>query len=142
MMSLIYGRLEAMEKMTVPILEWPGRTRPDILTALSLWTPRHVLAAVMATVGVALIIGLSSVLIPNPIFGRGIPPVWWNYQVWILTSIFSGMLIATYVSTDRSDAGPQRSAIWDWLAEYSPGSPWAVRCATSSHSWHWGIPVP
>ena len=110
MMSWIYGRLEAMEKMTVPILEWPGRTRPDILTALSLWTPRHVLVAVMATVGVALIIGLSSVLIPNPIFGRDIPPVWWNYPVWILTSIFSGMLIATYVSTDRSDAGPQRSS--------------------------------
>ena len=102
-MSLIYGRLEAMEKMTVPILERPGRTRPDILTALSLWTPRHVLVAVMATVGVALIIGLSSVLIPNPIFGRDIPPVWWNYPVWILTSILSGMLIATFVRTPGGD---------------------------------------
>lgn len=83
---------------------------------MSLWTPHHILIAVVAAVGVGVLIGISSVLIPNPLFGRDIPPVWWNYPVWILTSIFSGMLIATYVSPGEPDAqedppdpGDQRS---------------------------------
>lgn len=99
-----------MQKTAVPVLERPGRKRQDVLIALSLWTPRHILIALVATVGVAVLIGLSSVLIPNPIFGRDIPPVWWNYPVWILTSVFSGMLIATYVAPDSSDAGEDAPA--------------------------------
>lgn len=51
-------------------------------------------------------IGLVTVLIPNPVFGRDILPVWWNYPVWILTSALSGLLIATYVRA----GGPEDEA--------------------------------
>src|SRR5699024_8017019 len=68
-----------------------------MLQALRSWTPRQVLAAIVAAIAVAVIIGIATVLIPNPIFARDIPPVWWNYPVWLLTSILSGILIATYV---------------------------------------------
>lgn len=64
---------------------------------LRTWTPRQFLAAVVATVVFGLILGIATVLIPNSLFARDIPPVWWDYPVWILTSISSGMLIATYV---------------------------------------------
>lgn len=65
--------------------------------ALRGWTPRQFgLAAVVSTV-VALVLGMATVLIPNPIFGREIPPVWWNYPVWILTSVLTGMLVVTYI---------------------------------------------
>lgn len=64
---------------------------------LRTWDSRQVAAAAATALAVGLLLGVSTVLIPNPIFGRDIPPVWWNYPVWILTSVLSGMLVATYV---------------------------------------------
>lgn len=69
------------------------------------WTPRQVLLATVAAVAFATLVGVATVLIPNPIFGRDIPPVWWNYPVWILTSLGSGMLIATYLRQPDADTG-------------------------------------
>ena len=63
--------------------------------ALRGWTGRQVLAAIAASAVVAVVIGVATVLIPNPVFGRDIPPVWWNYPVWLVTSVLSGMLVAT-----------------------------------------------
>lgn len=65
--------------------------------ALRVWTPRQIFAAVLATIVVGVVIGIATVLIPNSFFTREIPPVWWNYPVWIVTSAMSGILIATYV---------------------------------------------
>src|SRR5699024_1097652 len=53
--------------------------------------------AAIASVAVGLVVGLSPVLIPSPVFARDIPPVAWNYPAWIVTSVLMGMLIATYV---------------------------------------------
>ena len=65
--------------------------------ALRGWTARQVLVAVVAGGAVAVLVGIATVLIPNPVFAREIPPVWWNYPVWLVTSALSGMLAATYV---------------------------------------------
>lgn len=65
--------------------------------ALRLWNMRQIRVALLATVLIGVLIGVATVLIPNPIFARDIPPVWWNYPVWILTSLVSGMLLATYI---------------------------------------------
>lgn len=55
----------------------------------------------LATVGFSvlflILIGLPTVLIPNPVFGREIAVLAWNYPVWIGSSILAGMLAATYV---------------------------------------------
>lgn len=72
--------------------------------ALRLWTRRQVVAAVLAATVVALLIGMATVLIPNPVFTREIPPVWWNYPVLLVTSALSGMLVATYVRPSRAAA--------------------------------------
>lgn len=77
---------------------------------LLMWTPRQIAAAVLGSAGVALLIGLATVLIPNPIFARDIPPVWWNYPIWLLTAVLSGMLLATYIRpypSTRSSAAHQ-----------------------------------
>lgn len=79
------------------------------LQALRSWSARRWAGAAVATFVVALALGVVTVLIPNPIFGRDIPPTWWSYPAWIVTSILSGMLIATYfrsgpkVSADAED---------------------------------------
>lgn len=85
---------------TVLRLAWQG---------LRMWTPRQVTAALLTSAAVAAAIGVATVLIPNPLFARDIDPVWWNYPIWILTSVLTGMLAATYV---RPVAGsrPEASA--------------------------------
>lgn len=88
----------------------PGESLRLAITALRMWTPRQLLAAVIASAVVAVVIGVATVLIPNPVFGREIPPVWWNYPVWLVTAALSGMLFATY-------ARPHRSAPQDPEAE-------------------------
>ncbi|HZK05467.1 MAG TPA: hypothetical protein VFC82_06405 [Actinomycetaceae bacterium] len=71
--------------------------------ALRMWTRRKVVIAAIATVVVALVIGFATVLIPNPVFGRDVPPVWWNYPVWLLSSVLMGMLVATYFGGAASE---------------------------------------
>lgn len=80
----------------------PRRTLEASALALRGWTVRQHLAAAGFTVGFALLIGFPTVLIPNPVFGREIPVVAWNYPVWIATSILAGMLAATYVRRTRA----------------------------------------
>lgn len=73
--------------------------------AIRSWNRRQVAVAAVAAVVVGLLIGIATVLIPNPLFARDIAPVWWNYPVWIATSVLSGMLLATYVRASPT-AGP------------------------------------
>lgn len=71
------------------------------IRALRAWTPRQVLAAAISAIVVGIVLGVATVLIPNDLFMRDIPPVWWNYPVWIFTSVMTGVLIATYVRAQR-----------------------------------------
>lgn len=80
-------------------------TARTVVLALRGWTPRQVLAAVVASVAVGLAIGVSTVLIPNSVFGRDIPTVAWNYPVWVVGSVLAGMLVATYVRPTGADGG-------------------------------------
>nr|NLD40582.1 hypothetical protein [Actinomycetales bacterium] len=108
--------------------------------ACRLWTPRQWWSAAAGTLAVGLLIGLATVLIPNPVFGRDVPPEWWNYPVWIMSSALMGMLIATYVKpelpaeeepqlelADLDPAGERRStrfgAVGGVLAWFAVGCP-------------------
>lgn len=74
------------------------------LDGLRTWGAREVTVAVVAGLLVAVLIGVATVLIPNPFFTREIAPPWWNHPVWLLTSALSGMLVATYVDSGRGRA--------------------------------------
>ncbi|WP_433491850.1 hypothetical protein [Nocardia grenadensis] len=90
--------------------------------ALNAWGPRQLGLAATAAVVVAVLVGLGTVLIPNPVFGREIPPEPWNYPVWIVASVLTGILFATYVrpntavtsrpgeSAESGDGSDRRSA--------------------------------
>ena len=82
------------------LTSWWDQCRSSLslaVVALRSWGPRQLSAAFIAAAVVAVIIGVATVLIPNPVFARDIPPVWWDYPVWLLSSAMMGMLIATYV---------------------------------------------
>ncbi len=85
-----------------PAVTEPRRTILAVRLALRSWTRRTVVAAVAFSVAFAVLIGVPTVLIPNPVFGREIPVLAWNYPVWILTSVLAGMLAATYVRPRRA----------------------------------------
>lgn len=74
--------------------------------ALASWTPRQTLVAVASAIAVALLLGIATVLIPNDLFTRDIPPVWWNYPVWLVSSAMAGVLIGTYVKPRRRVESP------------------------------------
>ncbi|MGO1435338.1 MAG: hypothetical protein ACTJFR_08445 [Canibacter sp.] len=87
--------------------------------ALRAWSARQYLIAAVTAIGFALLVGVVTVLIPNPAFARDIDTVWWNYPVWIVTSLGAGMLTATYVKSktggnesgdDNSSPSAQRTA--------------------------------
>jgi len=83
------------------------------LTGLQQWSRRQYQVAIVAAVAVGVLIGIATVLIPNPWFARDIEPVWWNYPVWILTAAITGMLIATYVRPVQAPLAPASVAAVD-----------------------------
>ena len=78
----------------------------QVVLALRSWNRKQVLTAAAATVAIALLMGVATVLIPNSVFMRDIPPVWWDYPVWLLTSLLAGLLVGTYVRTGQTEEKP------------------------------------
>lgn len=74
--------------------------------ALRAWGVREYAVAAAFAVAFGLLVGLSTVLIPNPVFGREIPTLAWNYPVWIATSALAGLLAATYLRRRTTDDVP------------------------------------
>lgn len=107
------------------------------LATLLTWSLRRWAAAVAGGVGTFLLIGLSTAIIENPVFGRSIPPTTWSMNVLIATSVLSGLLMATYVrntgpalvrasQVDEIGADPRsarRGAVGGLLAYFAVGCP-------------------
>ncbi|MBS3940173.1 MAG: hypothetical protein KG028_04355 [Actinobacteria bacterium] len=82
--------------------------------------------ALAGAVVVALAIGVPTVLIPNPVFARMTPVLWWNWPVLVATSVLAGLLLATYVrqpSTEGTDRPARRGGIAGALAYFAVGCP-------------------
>ena len=76
---------------------------PTCLDAFLKWRPRRWLAAALMASMTFLIIGLPTDVIPNPLFGRGVPVTDWALGVLAITSVLSGLLFATYVRNETSN---------------------------------------
>ena len=75
------------------------------LARLRAWTPRRWRAAVLASVGAFLVLGLPTDLVPNPVFGRQIAAPGWTLPVLVVTAVLTGLLLATYVREDAPADG-------------------------------------
>ena len=67
------------------------------LDSLRSWPSIRWVVSGLTSLVTFLFIGLPTAIIPNPIFGREIAVTWWSIPVLALTSIFSGLLFATYI---------------------------------------------
>jgi membrane protein implicated in regulation of membrane protease activity len=72
------------------------------------WSRPQLLAAVVGAVAVAVVIGVPTGLIANPIYTRMTAAPAWSYAVWAATSVLSGLLIATYVRRPAATRSPTR----------------------------------
>ncbi|MCG2806579.1 hypothetical protein [Propionicimonas sp.] len=69
------------------------------------WPRRRWVAAGLGAVSIAVLIGVSTAMIPSPIFGREVATTWWAWPVLAITAALGGLLGATYV---RDPEAPRR----------------------------------
>jgi hypothetical protein len=78
-----------------------GRSGPPGAAPAGPWRtlaePRFVAWATLATLGSLLAFGLVSAIIPNPIFGREIPPEPFAIVIWLASAPLMGVILATYL---------------------------------------------
>lgn len=67
--------------------------------ALATFTPRRIAVAAFASLVTFLLLGLTTAMIENPVFGRPIATPAWGFTALTLTSLLSGIILATYVAT-------------------------------------------
>ncbi len=67
------------------------------------WPSRRWIAAAAGMGLTALVIGVPTGIIRTPFYIRMTPVLWWNYPVWALTAVLTGLIGATYLrSPDHS----------------------------------------
>lgn len=101
-----------------------------VLTAvggLRRWPGRRWAAAVAGAVATVLVVGVPTVLVPNPVFGREVPVTGWAWPVLLVTAVLAGLLGATYVRLAVEVAEPDRpsrlGAAGGFLAYLAVGCP-------------------
>jgi hypothetical protein len=77
-----------------------------MLAELQRWSPRRWSVAAVASLLVALVVGLPTDVIPNPVFGRAVAVTWWSYPVLVVTAVLGGVLVATYVRDPSLTSDP------------------------------------
>lgn len=61
------------------------------------WPARKWAVAAAVAVLAALVIGVPTGVVASPFYTRMTPVLWWNYPVWLVSSLLEGLLVATYV---------------------------------------------
>lgn len=110
--------------MTLPV---QVDAEPRSITAeLAIWPARRWMFALGTAVATVLVVGIPTDLIPNPVFGRDIPPTAWSWPVLILTAVLAGMVAATYVArkdTPDRERGGKLGAAGAFMTFFAVGCP-------------------
>lgn len=69
-------------------------------SALASWPRRRWVVAAVSALGTVLVVGVPTVLVPTPVFGREIPVTGWAWPALLVTAGLAGLVAATYVRTD------------------------------------------
>lgn len=74
------------------------------MDSFRLWSARRWLGAGVAAAVIAVLVGVPTDVVPNPVFGRPVDVTWWSYPVLVVTAVLGGLLVATYIR-EPGDAG-------------------------------------
>lgn len=78
---------------------------------LASWPARRWLTALVTAALTIVLVGIPTVLIPNPWFWREIPPTAWAWPVLIVTAILAGLVTATYVARKDGSATERQGVV-------------------------------
>ncbi|MCO8126862.1 hypothetical protein NHL50_06555 [Acidimicrobiia bacterium EGI L10123] len=92
------------------------------------WPARRWSVAAVATTAYVLAVGIPTDLVPNPVFGREIPPTWWSWPSLAVSAVLAGLLAATYVDTGTAaaetvDPDARRGMVGGVLTFFAVGCP-------------------
>lgn len=92
---------------------------------LANWPVRRWAVAVGAALAYLLAVGMPTDLVPNPVFGREIPPTWWAWPALAISAALAGLLAGTYVDTraETADRDAQRGLTGGVLTFFAVGCP-------------------
>lgn len=101
---------------------------PGALATLAAWPARQWLIAAALGVGVFLVVGMPTGVVPTPVFGRPVPVTWWAPWSLAVTAVLGGLVLATWVRTSApgvsDDERPlRRAGIGGLLAYLAVGCP-------------------
>lgn len=82
------------------------------------WPRRRWVTAGVSAMAIVAFIGLSTAMIPNPIFGREVATTWWAWPVLAITAALGGLLTATYVRDPAAPRTPGRFGVAGSLLSY------------------------
>lgn len=117
------GRVEMPEIIDQQVRSLPGVDVPktrgaDAWRLMAQWPARRWLVAAGGAVATVLLIGATTAMIPNPIFGRSIPTTWWAWPVLLGTAVLGGLLSATYVKGAGEQVQGSRAGMVGGLLSY------------------------
>lgn len=93
------------------------------MTAFRTWPLRRWLVAAVTALGAFLVLGLSTAVLPNPVFGRSVPPTDWAMEVLAATAVLTGLLTATYVRTGGEERLNRPATAGALLSYFAIGCP-------------------
>lgn len=104
---------------TTPVTGVPaptGTTSP--WRTVASWPARRWWAALGGALATVAVVGVSTAMIPNPVFGRSIDTTAWAWPVLILTAVLAGLVGATYVRGAHPTPPASRGAVVGGLLSY------------------------
>ncbi|MGN5734357.1 hypothetical protein [Arthrobacter psychrochitiniphilus] len=92
---------------------------------LRTWPLRRWLTGAAVAALVYVLVAIPTVLIPNTFFSREIPPTWWSYTALGISSLLTGLLVATYVASPipRTGATNKSGVFASLLTFFAVGCP-------------------
>lgn len=93
--------------------------------ALAGWSPNRWAIAGGGALSTALLVGLPTDVLPNPLFSRSVPVQWWNYPTLAVTAALAGVVLATYIREPASGHAPTtgRLTVGGVLSFFAVGCP-------------------
>jgi hypothetical protein len=70
------------------------------------WSAARWISAGIGTAVAGLVVGVPTGIISTHFYQRMTPVLWWNYPVWVATSVLSGLILATYVRSRTQPSSP------------------------------------
>lgn len=89
--------------------------------ALRGWRGGQWAVAAVGALLAALVVGVPTDVVPNPLFSRAVPVQWWNYPALALTAVLAGIVLSTFVG--RRPGGGRLGAAGGLLSFLAVGCP-------------------